>query len=158
MANRIIKGIQRFGYSPTLPASVEASFGVYKHDNVRALSVTCRLTYNASATVGATLNVYYSPDSDNFDTVPYTSFLINVSAGAAVQETHGINLPEKGYIQIKLSNGDSVSATDIQIWISEGRYGDEFIEADKVVTLLDQVFRKMLEVDKRLEILDKMTG
>ena len=46
----------------------------------RTLTMTVRLTFNASATAGATMNAYYSPDGSNFDSVAYATDTIDVDA------------------------------------------------------------------------------
>lgn len=83
----------------------------------RTLSVTARVKFHGSGDTDATVYLYYSPDGKNWDTIPYASFALAVSAGAYVQRTVPIDLPEHGYIKAKLTNGDSSYAiTEVKAW------------------------------------------
>ena len=83
----------------------------------RTLSITARITFHSSATKGATVYLYYSPDGTNWDTIAYTSFEITLTAGQTVQRTLPIDVPEHGYIKVHVTNDDSsYAATDLKCW------------------------------------------
>lgn len=83
----------------------------------RTLSISVRLTFHAAGTVDATCNLYYSPNGNNWDTIPYTTFLITVTAGAIIQRTVPIDIPEHGYMKAEVVNGDQTYAISaIQVW------------------------------------------
>ena len=42
----------------------------------RTLSLTVRLTFNAASDTDAIINIYYSPDGNNWDTEVFTTFTI----------------------------------------------------------------------------------
>ena len=83
----------------------------------RTLSVTATATFNGSGTTDATVYLYYSPDGKNFDDTAYTSFDITVSAGNAIQRTVLVDVPEHGFMNIAVTNGDaSYAITDVSVW------------------------------------------
>ena len=105
----------------TLP-SLAASGSFYQSGSIplvraRTLSLTVRGTFHGSATLGATCYIYYSPNGSKWDTIPYTSFDLTLTAGAAVQRTLPIDTPEHGFASVKIVNNDTVRAiTDISAW------------------------------------------
>lgn len=119
--------------------------------------MSCRLTYGAGATTGATVNIYYSPDGDNFDTVAYLSFLVDLSAGNTVQESAILDLPEHGYIEVKVSNGNAAS-TQVQLWYTVARHGDTYVEGDKIVKILEDIHKKLGEVKDILPLSYNLQG
>ncbi len=151
MGGKLLQGIQILGRNSSIPASAEHSIGMINLNNVRTGTLTCRVTYGAGATTGATVNLYYSADGERFDTVAFTSFLVNLSAGSTVQESAIIDFPENGYVEVRVSNGDAI-ATNITLWYSLARYGDTYVEGDKVVKLLDDINRRLEEIQKAIPI------
>lgn len=158
MANRLLRNVQQLAEIPSLAASGEYSVGNINCNNTRCATLTIRGTFNASATAGIKLNAYYSADGNNYDTVAYATFTLNLSAGSTVQETHIFDMPEEGYIELKVENSDSTyTATDIRLWYAYARYGDQFVEGDKVVHLLGEINKHLLDVGRRLEAIEKLT-
>jgi hypothetical protein len=85
----------------------------------RTVSLTVRLTCGASLDVNPTVNVYYLPDENNRDTIPYTSFTLTNSAGNTIQRTVLIDPPEHGSFCITITNGSSAdSITNVKAWYS----------------------------------------
>ena len=83
----------------------------------RTLSITIRLTFNASATGNAKAYLYYSPDGKYLDTVAYSSWTITVSAGNTIQQTEIIDPPEHGYLTLKIANEDQTyTITNVKAW------------------------------------------
>jgi len=112
------------GFAPlTTVASLAASgtheCGLINCRGLKAVTITARATYNASATVAVTANVYYSPDGKNYDTVAFDSKELTVSAGNTIQASKRILTPDTGWLKIILSNGDtSYAATNLRAWAS----------------------------------------
>lgn len=74
------------------------------------------MTFNASATQGATIKVFASGDGTNFDTVEYATQSVSVSAGSSIQVTFPIN-PAVKYFKVQVTNLDtSYSITGISVW------------------------------------------
>lgn len=85
----------------------------------RSLHITGRATYNASATGTVEVEVYYSPDGTNLDTISYGTLTLSLSAGNTVQRSAVVVVPEHGYVQFRLVNNDSTyTATDARVWYS----------------------------------------
>ena len=113
-------GQRPFGKITTIPAGTKKLFGTLDVRFSRTASITLRGTYNASATSGLRVNVYYSPDGDNFDTIPYLYFDLDFTAGSTVQETHICDFPEHGQVLIEVENTDGTySATNISVWLTQ---------------------------------------
>lgn len=107
----------RIGYVNSLRAGGTYRTEVIDLRNVRSLSITVRVTYHASATKGITVKFYFSPDGKHWDTVPYSQYQPDFTAGETVQETVKIEVPEWGYLQVEVKNEDgSYPASDIYIW------------------------------------------
>ena len=89
----------------------------------RQLSITTRCTFNASATAGCKIELFYSPDGTNIDTDSFAAYSIAVSQGNARQESVVVNIPEHGYIHIRITNNDeSYTLTNVKIWYSIGSW------------------------------------
>jgi hypothetical protein len=113
-----------------LPVSSKMRGRVIECDLARTLTVTGRCTYNASGTAALRVNLYYSPDGVHFDTVPYTYFDLNVTAGSEVQESALIDPPEVGYLVPEIENLDaSYTITDITIWETVSRHWEDIQKA-----------------------------
>lgn len=105
----------------SLAAAGTAGGDITNLEDATSLALTGRVTYNGSSVVGVTVRVYYSPDGRNFDTVPYTSFVIDLTAGSTIQETHLLDVPKKGYFTYKVYNGEqSETATNVELWATIG--------------------------------------
>jgi len=90
-------------------------------EDATSLTLTGRATYHADAAVGVTVRVYYSPDGRNYDTVPYTEFVIDLTAGSTIQETHLLDVPKKGYFTYAVYNGEqSEAVTNVELWATIG--------------------------------------
>jgi hypothetical protein len=128
-----LRNVRKEGEIASLAASAEVVVGQVNMQEMRDYVVTTEATYHASATVGVTLNLYYSPDGEVWDTVPYAYYVVNLTAGSAVRESAIIDVPAVGYLKIAVSNGDATyAATLIKVHSSFSRYGSEFIEADRM--------------------------
>lgn len=83
----------------------------------RTASVTVRLTFGASIDADTTVNVYYSPDGTNWDSIAYTSFTIAYTVSQTKQRSISLNVPEHGYLKISIVNGSSADTlTNIVAW------------------------------------------
>ena len=89
----------------------------------RTLSVTVRMTFGASIDADATIEVYYSPDGENWDTLTYATQAVAFTVSTTVQKTVIIDPPEHGHICIKVLNGsDADTITDVIAWYSIQSY------------------------------------
>ncbi len=101
----------------SLALSTEQIIGNLKLYRVETFTVTTRVTYNGAATAGLRLNMYFSPDGKNYDTVPYAYYDINLTAGGTIQETKIVDAPEQGSMMFKVQNLDGTyAATIIKVW------------------------------------------
>jgi len=108
---------------PNLAASAETSAGNISLKNCRTLAVTCRVTYNASASSGVTVKLYYVHKEIGEDTVTFTTFTPTITAGARVQRTVLIDAPETGSFVVKVKNdSSSYAATDVEVGYSIQRW------------------------------------
>lgn len=105
------------GSISSLAASAEQIVGdvtLVKHET---LTVTVRVTYNAGATSGVRLKLYYSPDGENYDTVTYAYYDVDLTAGGTIQESKNVDAPEAGHLRLAVENLDSAqAATGIYAW------------------------------------------
>lgn len=114
------------GTLPEVLASGEMDIASITFVKPRTLTITSRVTYNASATAGIRVNLYFSPDGKHYDTIPYTYFDVDFTAGQTVQETHIIDAPEEGYMKVTVQNLDATyTATQIFIWSTFREYPDK---------------------------------
>jgi len=94
----------------------------------RTLSITVRLTFGGQIDADATVELYYSPDGSNWDTIPYTSFIIPFTISTTKQRTAIIDPPEHGYVRVAIKNNSAADALSIvTCWYtiqSWGRTGD----------------------------------
>lgn len=85
----------------------------------RTLSITARMTFGASIDADATVEVYYSPDGNRWDTLTYATQAVAFTISTTVQKTFIVDPPEHGHICIKVLNGsDADTITDIIAWYS----------------------------------------
>lgn len=110
------------GNIPNLAASEKGVVGNINCNRIRTLSLTTKVTYGA-ATKAVRVLLYFSPDGKVYDTVPYIYFDIDLTASSTVQETHIVNMPEGGYMDVRVENLDaSVAATNILIFYTVKRW------------------------------------
>lgn len=110
---------------PWFTAAIIAASGVLDSPGVldliraRSLSITVALTFGGSIDADTDVELFYSHDGNNWDTYPYSSFAIIFDTSATEQITKFFNVPEYGYIKIKITNGSSAdSLTNIKVWYS----------------------------------------
>lgn len=97
--------------------------------NIRTAAVTLRCTYGAGPPSAVRVHLRYSPDGKSFDTVDYASFDADVTASAAVQETHIFDFPEFGYMHILAENLDATTAaTALTVWVTRVKWGSAVSE------------------------------
>jgi hypothetical protein len=83
----------------------------------RTVSITVSVTYPAAAAVDSLVNVYYSPDGNKWDTLPYATFGITVTAASTVQRTVILDCPEHGYIRVRFYNVSAAHVvTTVIMW------------------------------------------
>ena len=105
------------GSIDSLALSTEKTIGNLQLYRTETFTVTTRVVYNAAATAGIRLNMYFSPDAKNYDTIPYAYYDIDFTAGATVQETKIVDAPEQGSMLLKVENLDAAQpATSIKVW------------------------------------------
>jgi len=81
-----------------------------------ALGIEVLMTFNASATLGATVSVYTSSDGTNYCGVSLMDFSVAVSAGNAVRSSFNVFIGHKNY-KIKVTNLDTAqSITAIYVY------------------------------------------
>ena len=108
------------GAVPAAGRAYSASIALIR---ARGMSVHARVLFHASATLKATIEVYTSPDGNNWDTTPYGSFDINVSAGNERQASAYIVAPEHGFIKLAVYNTDTAYAlTWAKLWYTIQSY------------------------------------
>lgn len=99
-------------------------------DLARTITLTARVTYDASGTVSANVNLYYTPDGINFDTLTFTTYAITITAGATIQRSAVIDPPEVGYLVPVIQNADTVyNITNISLWTSVSKYWEDYHKA-----------------------------
>ncbi len=90
----------------------------------RTLSITARMTFGQSIDDDAVVELYYSPDGEMWDTIPYATQAITYTAAGTVQKTFIVDPPEHGHMVIKILNGsDADTITDIRAWYSIQSWG-----------------------------------
>ena len=117
----------------SIPASASIRGRAIEVDLARTLSISGRCTYHASGTSAMRLNVYFSPDGENFDTIPYAYFDVDITAGAVCQESKLIDPPENGYLIPQVVNQDGTySINNVKVWIGVSKYWEDFHKAIEV--------------------------
>jgi len=103
-------------YSPGLIPLVRA----------RTLSITVRATAGGSVDADLRCHILYSPDGRNTDTIDYARYDIDHTAGATVQKTALVEVPEHGWLLLKLENLSSADSwSDITVWYTIQSYPPE---------------------------------
>ena len=109
----------------SLAAGVETYAGSIFTEQGRTLAVTCRVTYNADATAGVTVKLYFVHPDLGRDTVPFASFVPTLTADATVQRTVLIDCPEGENLDVAVKNDDGTyAATAIQVGYSFMRWAE----------------------------------
>ena len=112
----------------------------------RTLTITVQGDFSAGSIADTTMNLLFSPDGNNLDTVPYATIAIPFTASATVQVTLLCDPPEHGYMFVQLVNTDQVgSVASIKIWYTIQSWDD--IGAD----LLAKALMRALEKEKQEE-------
>jgi hypothetical protein len=91
-------------------ASIDDTLEVPNYKNSVAIEVN--VTYNASATAGGRLLIYYSTDGANFDTDTNNFVTLPFASGTTKQQTFTFPAPSK-YIKIEVINDDGTYALTI---------------------------------------------
>lgn len=119
----------RLGAIGGIAAGVETEVGSIRTQNCRTLAITCRATYNALATSGVTVKLYFIHPDVGQDTVAFTSFVPTLTAGSTVQRTILVDAPETDSLAVKVKNDDSTySAVNVIIGYSIVRWSDTLNE------------------------------
>jgi hypothetical protein len=107
-----------FANIPLVPASgTSVAAGSIPLVRARTLSITTRLYMGAGLDADTVVYVYYSPDGNNWDTIQLTSWAMAFTASTTKQVTKVLNVPEHGYIQIRITNGSAAGTlTDVKFW------------------------------------------
>lgn len=93
------------------------SAGAINLVRARTVTITARVKFHGSATGDVRVEVFHSPNGNDWDTSAYATFDVSVSAGARVQKTAIIDPPEHGYLSVTLTNEDATYAvTDHKVW------------------------------------------
>lgn len=143
----------------SLASGDEMPAGYLDPEIVRTAGVTLRATYGVvTDSTTLRLNVYYSPDGQNYDTVAYTYFDLDLSTGTT-QKTVILDLIEHGWYLIKVQNNTPDAATNVKVWVSNARWGDHYLEATKTAKMLgslDQMSNALVSIDKKLNAIAAM--
>lgn len=119
-------------FTGTIKANITANCGIIELDHVRTLALQLCADYNASAASPAVLQLFYSPDGQEFDSVVFDSWTLNLSAGSRQRKSKHYDLPEQGFLMLKIQNQDSTyDLTNVRLIMSQARHADVSLEADK---------------------------
>lgn len=136
MSLKPLRHIEKLGAPiSSLAASGTYELGVIDLTLMRDFCLSFRATYHASAsgTGALRVNLYYSPDGVNYDTVPYTYYDVTVNPGETVQRTVNIDVPPMGYLKTVVSNQDTTYAiTSIMGWAAFARHGSKYVAAGEI--------------------------
>jgi len=128
------------------PSSSVWSTGSIPLVRARTVTLTARVTFAAAANASVTMNVYFSPDGNNWDTTPYAVLGIPFTASATIQRTLLVDPPEHGYLRVELANGDAVRTVTIaQLWYtiqSWDEIGTEILEKALIRALEKQKYEE----------------
>lgn len=83
--------------------------------SVVALGIEAVMTFNASATAGATIKVFTSADGTNYCTVPTQEYDVAVSAGATVRHSFTVLPGHKAYKVVVANLDTAQSITGISV-------------------------------------------
>jgi len=76
----------------------------------RTLSCTVRMDFDGTIDADATIEVYYSPDGNNWDSLTYATQGVAFTINTTQQQTFIIDPPEHGHICFKILNGSQNGA------------------------------------------------
>jgi len=102
----------------TINANSSQTFSLTIPPGKTGMAITINVTYNSSATAGATIQIFYSQDGVNFDTVTSEVDNLSFTAGATVQQTftHPCITP---YANIVVTNKDTSQALTLNsLWVT----------------------------------------
>lgn len=107
-----------FAVIPLIPLGQTGSAGqTIQLVRARTLSITVRLTFDAASDTDAVVNMYFSPDGNNWDTEVYATFTITDTASTTKQKTAIFDPPEHGYIWVKVYNASQAKTfTNVRMW------------------------------------------
>lgn len=117
--------IVEFPHIASLAASGTQVVGHLDTGKARTITVTCRGTTNAGASSGLRVNIYSSPtgEREDWDTIAFAYFDVDITAGSSTQETKNIDPPETGHLKFEVENLDSgQAATAIMVWVGWRRW------------------------------------
>ena len=107
----------------SLAALAKQKVGTIDACKLRTATVTVRATYDGAAIAPVRLNIYTTPNKEEWDSVAADYFDVDFSAGATVQKTEWIAVPEEGEVEFEVENRDSAqAATDVSVWVSFERW------------------------------------
>jgi len=126
----------------SIPASSSVwSTGTIPLVRARTVTLTARVTFAAAADVDVTMNVYFSPDGNNWDTTAYATLAIPFTVSATIQRTLLVDPPEHGYLRVELANGDQTRTVTIaMLWYTIQSWDD--IGADHIANALMKALEK----------------
>lgn len=114
------------------PSSSVWSTGTIPLVRARTVTFTGRVTFAAAADADVIMNIYFSPDGNNWDTTPYAVLAIPFTVSATIQRTAIVDPPEHGYLRVELANEDATRTVTIaHLWYtiqSWDEIGTEVIE------------------------------
>jgi len=117
LINNQNKVITQLASSVTVTAGSSVTYDHTIPDNHTGAVITIRVTYDASATAGATIKTYYSQDGTNFDTEAVDSVDLSFTAGATIQQSIIVAAP-CNTLRIEVVNNDgSYDLTIDNLWI-----------------------------------------
>ena len=109
------KTVTVMGTSSSIAASGSYEAGPLDLSAGVGLAVTTKLTFNASATAGALMDVLSSVDNTNFDSIPFNETEVTLTAGGTVIVSTAISSSIK-YLKVKIKNQDSAQTiTDVTV-------------------------------------------
>ena len=112
----------------------------------RTLTITVQADFSAGSIADTTMNLLFSPDGNNLDTVAYATIAIPFTASATVQRTLLCDPPEHGYMFVQFVNTDAVgSVARIKVWYTIQSWDD--IGSD----VIEQALIRALEKQKQEE-------
>lgn len=101
----------------SLPASATAQAGLIDCRNLKAIALTGRATFDASATGNVTVCMFFSPDGVNYDTTAFSTLTLTCVQSGTVQKTAITEVPDTGWVRVNVINGDSSYAqTAVAVW------------------------------------------
>lgn len=98
--------------------------GVIPLVRARTLSCTVRMDFDGTIDANPTIEVYYSPDGNNWDNLTYAAQGVAFTINTTRQQTFIIDPPEHGHISIwVLNNSQNGVITNVIGWYSIQSWG-----------------------------------